>query len=85
MFKNVNNYASAQAANNDLSDEACVAPPKPARSSFMCFSDAKQKELASDSATNKKEVIKLVAEAWRALSNKERACWDEEARNDKMR
>jgi hypothetical protein len=30
-------------------------------------------------------MIKRVAEAWRALSNKERAFWDEEARNDKMR
>lgn len=51
----------------------------------MCFSDAKQKEFASDPSINKKEVIQLVAEAWRALSSKERAYWDEEARNDKMR
>lgn len=85
MYKSVNNYASAKAANDDLSDEACISPPKPARSSFMCFSDAKQKEFASDPSINKKEVIQLVAEAWRALSSKERAYWDEEARNDKMR
>jgi HMG-box domain len=67
VYKSVNNYASAKAANDDLSDEACISPPKPARS------------------INKKEVIQLVAEAWRALSSKERAFWDEEARNDKMR
>ena len=85
MSNSVNNYASAKAANDDQTNEASIAPPKPARSSFMCFSDAKQKEFASDSTTNKKEVIQLVAEAWKALSNKERAYWDEEARNDKMR
>jgi len=31
------------------------------------------------------DVLKLVAEAWRNLSDRERAHWDEEARNDKVR
>ena len=35
--------------------------------------------------TSQSEIIKQVAAAWRALSNKQRAFWDEEARNDKMR
>jgi hypothetical protein len=33
----------------------------------------------------KSEMIQLVADAWKALSDQERAYWDEEARNDKLR
>lgn len=34
---------------------------------------------------SKKDIIKRVAEEWRALSNRERADWDEIARDDKLR
>jgi hypothetical protein len=61
--------------------------PKAPRSAFMCFTDAKKKEiLVSRTNTHKnKNILQIVAEAWRALTNGERACWDEEARNDKVR
>lgn len=80
-------YATAKAAVNDLSTEAKVSPPKPARSAFMCFSDAKYKEIAAREGKKhaKSEMIKLVAAAWRELSDQERAFWDEEARDDKLR
>ena len=32
-----------------------------------------------------KEILKIVATAWKELSEKDRAYWDEEARNDKVR
>jgi hypothetical protein len=64
-------YASAKTAAADLHDEALVSQPKPARSAFMCFSDAKQKEFMTDGYT-KKELIQRVAEAWRDLSPKVR-------------
>lgn len=61
--------------------------PKPPRSAFMCFVDAKKKELleSNDLPQKKKDVLKLVAGEWRKLSDKDRAFWDEEARNDKVR
>ena len=59
----------AKAAAADLHQETLVKPPSPARSAFMCFSDAKQQEFMSDGATKKKELIKRVADAWRALSS----------------
>ena len=65
-----NGYESAKAAAADLHDETVTSPPKPARSAFMCYSDAKQTELMSEGAYKKKEMIRLVAEAWRALSPK---------------
>jgi HMG-box domain len=34
---------------------------------------------------SKKDIIKRVAEEWRALSSRERANWDEIARDDKLR
>jgi hypothetical protein len=34
---------------------------------------------------NKKDCIQRVAEEWRSLSSKERAEWDEVAREDKLR
>eukprot|EP00977_Amphora_coffeiformis_P011172 scaffold2671_cov167-Amphora_coffeaeformis.AAC.10 len=62
-------------------------PPKPPRSAFMCFTDAKKKELLERDGLpqNKKEVLNLVASEWRKLSDGDRAFWDEEARNDKVR
>jgi hypothetical protein len=33
----------------------------------------------------KEDIIKRVADEWKALSNRERADWDEIARNDKLR
>jgi hypothetical protein len=61
---------AAQAASAELHEEALVKPPKPARTAFMCFSDAKQKEFMADGATQKKELIKRVADAWKHLSPK---------------
>lgn len=60
-------------------------PPKPPRTAFMCFSDAKSKDISAKSDVRKKDIIKRVAEEWRALSNRERADWDEIARDDKLR
>ena len=61
-------------------------PPKPPRSAFICFSDAKKKEImARHSMGQTKDILKLVADEWRALSTRERAFWDEESRNDKLR
>lgn len=37
------------------------------------------------SVTQTKDVLKIVAEEWRNLSDRDRAFWDEEARNDKVR
>jgi hypothetical protein len=31
------------------------------------------------------DILKLVAREWRALTDRDRAQWDEEARNDKVR
>ena len=61
-------------------------PPKPPRSAFMCFTDAKKKELLIvNSAAKKKDILKTVAVEWSKLSDRDRAFWDEEARNDKVR
>lgn len=53
----------------------------------MCFTDAKQAEILRRHRGLKEneDVLKLVAQAWRRLSDRERAHWDEEARNDKVR
>ena len=34
---------------------------------------------------NKDAVLKVLAQEWRELSDRDRAYWDEEARNDKVR
>jgi hypothetical protein len=65
-----------------------VVPPKAPRSAFMCFTDAKKKETLAgrnDVKENDDSILKLVAEQWRGLSSRDRAHWDEEARNDKVR
>jgi len=52
----------------------------------MCFTDAKKKEiLNANGATKKKDILKIVAVEWKKLSDRDRAFWDEEARNDKVR
>jgi hypothetical protein len=52
----------------------------------MCFTDARKKEILSqDNAPKNNEVLKIVAEEWKQLSDRDRAYWDEEARNDKVR
>lgn len=62
-------------------------PPQPPRSAFMCFTDAKKVVLLgrNNLPQKKKELLKIVATEWRKLSARERAFWDEEARNDKVR
>lgn len=42
-------------------------------------------ENVTSSSLNKSDILKLVADEWRRLSDKERSFWDEEARNDKVR
>ena len=54
--------------------------PKPPRSAFICFSDAISHKLPHDA-----DILKEVAKEWNKLNDKERAYWDEEARNDKLR
>jgi HMG (high mobility group) box len=52
----------------------------------MCFKDAKMKEiLTGQKIGNAENVLKNVAGAWNQLDERERAYWDEEARNDKVR
>jgi hypothetical protein len=52
----------------------------------MCFTDARKKELPDQNGLkSKRDTLKLVANQWRDLSPRERAFWDEEARNDKVR
>ena len=67
-------------------------PPKPPRSAFICFTDAKKKEILSKSSmennedySDEKVVLNIVAKTWKDLNEAERAYWDEEARNDKLR
>jgi hypothetical protein len=70
----------------DSDDNTSQVVPKPPRSAFMCFTDAKRREILSE--TNIKDnadVLKIVAKEWRKLSDRDRAYWDEEARNDKVR
>jgi hypothetical protein len=53
----------------------------------MCFSDANMTDIIAQQ-TNVKEnadILKLVAVQWRKLNAHDRAFWDEEARNDKVR
>ena len=68
------------------SSEAQDSPPKPPRSAFMCFTDAKKTEIMSQHGVQKKDVIlKMVANEWKSLSASARTHWEEEARNDKIR
>lgn len=64
-----------------------LIPPKPPRSAFMCFADAKKKEILvlNNKVQKEEDVLKIVAVAWRNLDESSRAYWDEEARNDKVR
>jgi hypothetical protein len=61
--------------------------PEPPRSAFICFKDHKKKEILAKQATinEKDDTLKNVAAEWRKLSDKERAYWDEQAREDKVR
>lgn len=66
--------------------EAQISPPKAPRSAFICFSDSIKKEITERRDKLKtKDILKLVADDWKKLSPRERAYWDEEARNDKVR
>ncbi len=66
-----------------MEGEENISPPKPPRSAFVCFSDAKKKEKSGQ--TTHQDFLKYVADEWRSLTDHQRAFWDEEARNDKVR
>jgi HMG (high mobility group) box len=52
----------------------------------MCYTDAKKRQILTQNESQKDEdVLKIVAIAWKELDDAERAYWDEEARNDKVR
>jgi hypothetical protein len=52
----------------------------------MCFTDAKREEIVSNHGLkDQDDILKILAEEWRLLTHSERAYWDEEARNDKVR
>lgn len=53
----------------------------------MCFRDIKKKEIMKKKGISRDndDLLKVFASAWKSLSKKERAYWDEEARNDKVR
>jgi hypothetical protein len=57
------------------------------RSAFMCFKDNKKREImAKQSNTeSEKKILQIFAREWRKLSDKERAYWEEQAREDKLR
>jgi hypothetical protein len=62
-------------------------PPKPPRSAFMCFADARKDEImrSGDEVTCDDNILALVATEWRNLEDSVRASWDEVARDDKVR
>ncbi|KAL7572111.1 hypothetical protein ACA910_001748 [Epithemia clementina (nom. ined.)] len=67
-------------------DRKPQAPPKNPRSPFICFTDAKRKEvIAKNPNLAGGDILSIVAKQWSELSARERAFWDEEARNDKVR
>ena len=80
---------------NIVSRDACAdddkkphVQPKAPRSAFMCFTDEKRKEIMEQNPNQmpkSSEVLNIVAKQWRKLSPRERAYWDEAARNDKVR
>jgi HMG (high mobility group) box len=56
--------------------------PHRARSSFVCFAHSKKDDFPS---AKEEQLLQLVAPAWNALSDRDRAEWDEVARQDKLR
>jgi hypothetical protein len=72
--------------NVNLQDQTRNVPPQPPRSAFICFTDARREEIVrSPGLKDHDDILKILAEEWRLLSDNERAYWDEEARNDKVR
>ena len=51
----------------------------------MCFTDSMRKKILSKGDVKEKDILKMVSVEWRKLSEKDKAFWDEEARNDKVR
>jgi HMG (high mobility group) box len=62
-------------------------PPKLPRSAFMCFKDSKEKETMAKQSNqdSEKNILEVFSREWRKLSAKERAYWEEQAREDKLR
>jgi hypothetical protein len=80
-------FAYKDNISKDGKESKANKPLKQPRSAFMCFVDAKRSEYLErdDMPQKKKDVLRIVAKEWRNLSDKDRAYWDEEARNDKLR
>lgn len=52
----------------------------------MCFTDTNKKDIMKRyNVQAKDDILRHAAEEWRKLSDSDRAYWDEEARNDKVR
>jgi hypothetical protein len=53
----------------------------------VCFKDYKLQEIANKHGIGKndKKVLEICSAEWKMVSQKERAAWEEEARNDKVR
>jgi len=53
----------------------------------MCFSDVKKEEIIRKHGLRRghQDILNLVADDWKKLSDKDRAYWDEQSRNDKVR
>jgi HMG (high mobility group) box len=66
-------------------EEIRQKPPTLPRSAFMCFKDSKKRELMASTNDSEKQILQIVSRAWRDLSDKERAYWEEQARDDKLR
>lgn len=60
-------------------------PVQAPRSAFMCFADYQKTPLDATQQPQKANVLKQRAVEWKKLSDRERAHWDEVARNDKVR
>jgi hypothetical protein len=53
----------------------------------MCFKDSKRREIMAKQSNNEseKKILQIFSQEWRKLSGKERAYWEEQAREDKLR
>lgn len=78
--KNVDDYVSS-------GFEKDPNAPKRFKSSYICFSVAKQQEIKEMLGPDAKvtDVAKKIAESWKNLSSEDRTKWDDVAKADKER
>eukprot|EP00578_Thalassiosira_sp_NH16_P005534 CAMPEP_0181134738 /NCGR_PEP_ID=MMETSP1071-20121207/32250_1 /TAXON_ID=35127 /ORGANISM="Thalassiosira sp., Strain NH16" /LENGTH=401 /DNA_ID=CAMNT_0023221281 /DNA_START=131 /DNA_END=1337 /DNA_ORIENTATION=- len=57
----------------------------PAKSAFMCFSEARGDEISAKKGAGSKGFVEAVAAEWRSISKQERGYWEGMARDEKTR